>query len=110
MTFWHSMPVSVSHFGDYILFIKIAVLTAVPGRARVAELGAGCALHIWGVSALEQLLEVKYKSAKLGENAQVPLPDLECGCLGGRRVLGQGLQLVVAVVGNCIPNEPGGNT
>lgn len=60
MTFWRSMPVSVSHFGDYILFIKTAVLTAVPGRAREAELGAGCALHHQGVPALQQLLEVKY--------------------------------------------------
>lgn len=60
MTFWRSMPVWVSHFGDYILFIKIAVLTALPGRAREAELGAGCALHHRGVPALEQLLDVKY--------------------------------------------------
>lgn len=45
MTFWPSILVSVSHFKDYILFIKIAVLRALPGRAGLAELGAGCALH-----------------------------------------------------------------
>lgn len=48
MTFWHSILVSVSHFKYYILFIKIAVLTAVPGRAGLAELGAGSALTIGG--------------------------------------------------------------
>lgn len=48
MTFWHSSLVSVSHFKDYILFIKIAVLTAMPGRAGLAELGAGSALTIGG--------------------------------------------------------------
>lgn len=37
--FWCSIPVLVSHFEDYILFIKIAVLTAMPGRAAAAELG-----------------------------------------------------------------------
>lgn len=41
MTFLLSILVSVLHFEDYILFIKIAVLTAAPGRAVVAEPGAG---------------------------------------------------------------------
>lgn len=36
-----SLPLSVLHFKDYILFIKIAVLTAAPGRAVEAEPGAG---------------------------------------------------------------------
>lgn len=41
MTFLLSILASVLHFQGYILFIKIAVLTAAPGRAVGAEPGAG---------------------------------------------------------------------
>lgn len=51
MTFLLSILVSVLHFKDYILFIKIAVLTAAPGRAVMAEPGAGSCRQARGCCA-----------------------------------------------------------
>lgn len=84
MTFWRSMRVSVSHFQDYILFIKIAVLTALPGRAELS-LGLAVLYTIGGVPALQQLVEVKYNLQNWVRVPRLPFMTWTVGAFVARR-------------------------